>query len=176
LRDALAYAVSKGAFVAIAMGNSHEKGDPVEYPAAYAADIDGVMSVGSVGPSLARAYYSSTGSHIEISAPGGNDREGGLSGMIWQGTILQSDSDPETVIFPRFDRYAETPFEGTSMAAPHVAGIAALIASQGVTAPAAIESLIKKTARDLGTPGRDSDYGYGLIQPRAALFGFGVAR
>jgi subtilisin family serine protease len=62
------------------------------------------------------------------------------------------------------------------MAAPHVAGVAALIASQGVTAPAAIEALIKKTARDLGAAGRDTEYGFGLIQPRAALFGFGVAR
>jgi serine protease len=67
------------------------------------------------------------------------------------------------------------------MAAPHVAGIAALIMSQGVTNPAAVEALIKKTARPLGaeaagTPGRNQEYGYGLIQPRAALRGFGVAK
>ena len=68
------------------------------------------------------------------------------------------------------------------MATPHVAGIAALIMSQGVTSPAAVEALIKKTARDLGTPcqhaQQDSEYpGSGLIQVRArALFGFGIAK
>jgi Subtilase family. len=51
LRDALKYAVSKGAFVSIAMGNDYEEGNPVDYPAAYAAELDGVMSVGALGPS-----------------------------------------------------------------------------------------------------------------------------
>jgi len=181
LRDALRYAAGKGAFVAIAMGNEYEDGNPVDYPAAYAAELDGVMSVGALGPSLTRAFYSNTGAHLEISAPGGNDREGGADGMIWQATIFRSDSNPATVMSPRFDRYAESPYEGTSMAAPHVAGVAGLIMSQGVANPAAIEALIKKTARPLGTPdartpGRNQDYGYGLIQPRAALRGYGVAQ
>ena len=181
LRDALNYAVGKGAFIAIAMGNEYEDGNPTEYPAAYAAEIDGVMSVGAVGPSLKRAYYSSTGPHIEISAPGGNDREGGATAMIWQATILRADSSPVTVLSPRFDRYAESAFEGTSMASPHVAGVAALIMSQGVTSPAVVEALITKTALPLGapdadTPGRNREYGYGLVQPRAALRGFGLAK
>ena len=134
------------------------------------------MSVGAVGPSLNRTFYSNTGSYIEIAAPGGNDREGGPSGMIWQASIFGPDSEAATVLFPRFDRYAETPEEGTSMAAPHVAGVAALLISQGVTKPAAVEALLKGTARDLGSPGRDSEYGYGLIQPRLALLGFGFGR
>jgi len=181
LHDALKYAVSKGAFVSIAMGNEYEDGNPVEYPAAYAAEIDGVMSVGAVGPSLTRAFYSSTGPHIEIAAPGGSDREGGASGLIWQSTILRADSTPGSVMSPRFDRYAEAGYEGTSMAAPHVSGIAALIISQGVTNPAAVEILIKRTARFLGvpdpaTPARNQAYGYGLIQPRVALRGSGLAQ
>jgi serine protease len=181
LRDAMKYAVSKGAFISIAMGNEYEEGNPVDYPAAYAAEIDGVMSVGALGPSLTRAFYSNTGPHLEISAPGGSDREGGASGLIWQSTILRADSNPESVISPRFDRYAESGYEGTSMAAPHVAGIAALIISQGVTNPAAVETVIKKTARFLGapnpaTPGRNQAYGYGLIQPRVALRGSGLAQ
>jgi serine protease len=181
LRDALKYAVSKGAFVSIAIGNDYEDGNPVDYPAAYAAELDGVMSVGALGPSLTRAFYSNTGPHLEISAPGGSDREGGASGLIWQSTILRADSMPGSVMSPRFDRYAESGFEGTSMAAPHVAGIAALIISQGVTNPAAVETVIKKTARFLGvpnpaTPGRNQAYGYGLIQPRVALRGSGLAQ
>jgi serine protease len=181
LRDAMSYAVGKGAFVAIAMGNEFEDGNPVSYPAAYALELDGAMSVGAVGPSLERAFYSNTGPHLEISAPGGNDREGGASGLIWQATILRADSNPVKVVAPRFDRYAESGFEGTSMATPHVSGIAALIISHGVTNPAAVEALIKKTARFLGTPdaaapARNQTYGYGLIQPRTALRGFGLAQ
>ena len=55
-----------------------------------------------------------------------------------------------------------------------MASVAALASS--ALSPDAIEALIKKTARDLGAAGRDTEYGFGLIQPRAALFGFGVAR
>jgi subtilisin family serine protease len=113
---------------------------------------------------------------VEIAAPGGNVRDGGSSGEIWQTSLFAPDSNAATVIFPRFDRYAETPLQGTSMASPHVAGEAALLVSQGITSPSIIEALIKKTARDLGPAGRDDEYGYGLIQPRAALFGFGIAR
>jgi serine protease len=179
LRDALAYAVGKGAFVAIAMGNSFEDGNPTEYPAAYAG-MDGVVAVGAVGPSLKRSYYSSTGSHIEIAAPGGDDSEGGSRGMIWQSTISRNDAIPATSTAPRFDRYVEAAYEGTSMATPHVAGVAALLISQGVTKPAAIESVLKQTARPLGAaqglPPRNDEYGYGLVQPRAALLGTGVAK
>jgi serine protease len=181
LKDALSYAVGKGAFVAISMGNAYDEGNPVEYPAAYAKDIPGVMSVGAVGRSLARAYYSSTGPHLEIAAPGGDFEDGGGSGLIWQATITPTDSDPAHIVLPRFDRYAEVAYQGTSMASPHVAGVAALLSSQGIDDPAAIEAVIKGTARFLGTadpatPGRNQEYGYGLVQPRAALRGLGVAR
>jgi subtilisin family serine protease len=77
---------------------------------------------------------------------------------------------------PRFDRYDLIGYQGTSMASPHVAGLAALLMSQGVTDPAAIEALIKQTAKDLGQPGRDDLFGFGLIQPRAALFGRGIIK
>jgi serine protease len=176
VRDALTYAVGKGVFIAVSAGNSHENGNLAEYPAVDAAAIDGVMSVGAVGQSLTRAYYSTSGSQVEIAAPGGNSRDGGPLGLIWQTTIFGPDFDTASVIFPRFDRYSETAYQGTSMASPHVAGTAALIMSQGITNPAIIEALIKRTARDLGPPGRDDEYGYGLIQPRAALFGFGIAK
>ncbi len=62
------------------------------------------------------------------------------------------------------------------MAAPHVTALAALLYSQGITRPAAIEAAIKRFAQDLGAPGRDDEYGAGLIDARATLRGLGAAR
>jgi serine protease len=64
-------------------------------------------------------------------------------------------------------------FSGTSMAAPHVAGLAALIVASKRLGPrprpAAVEGHIERTARDLGAPGWDVHYGHGLIDAAAAL-------
>lgn len=176
VREALLYAVQRGAFITASVGNEYEEGNPVSYPAAYAPEIDGVMSVAAVGRNRARAYYSNTGAHVEIAAPGGDFRSGSTSGLVFQATLDPRDSDPATVVVPRFDRYVILGQQGTSMAAPHVAGVAALLYSQGITSPAAIEAAIKRFAVDLGPEGKDDEFGYGLIDARAALRGLGVAR
>lgn len=176
MREALRYATSRGAFVTTTMGNEFEEGNPTEYPAAYASEIDGAMSVGAVGPTSRRAFYSNTGAHIEIVAPGGDVRVGGTSALIAQHGLDARDFDGATVVLPRFDRYVGVLNQGTSMAAPHVAGLAALLYSQGITNPAAIEAAIKQFATDLGPAGHDNEYGYGLIDARATLRGLGIAR
>jgi serine protease len=172
---AINYAVGRGVFIAIAGGNEFEDGNPVEYPAALAANIDGVMSVGAVGRTLQRSFYSNSGSYIEIVAPGGDTRASGLSGAIYQQTIDVA-FFRTNLLRPRFDQFTEAPFQGTSMATPHVAALAALLMTQGITNPAAVEAAIKQFAKDLGASGRDNDYGFGLIQPTATLRGLGLAR
>lgn len=174
--DALNYVTSRGVFVAMAAGNEFEIGNPRTYPASYAMTVRGAMAVGAIGSTSQRAYYSTTGDFVEIAAPGGDFRAAGFSGVIYQYGINFDDYDPEVIIFPRFDRYTDIPYQGTSMASPHVAGVAALLMSQGVTLPAAVEALIAVTAKDLGASGRDNDFGAGLVQPRTALRGFGVVR
>ncbi len=173
IRAALDYAVDKGVFISMSMGNRFEKGNDIGYPAYYGQQFLGAMAVAAVGRSLKKAYYSSTGDYAEIAAPGGDARDGGSGGVIWQSTLRQADVSPFLLI-PRFDRYESSGFQGTSMAAPHVAGLAALLMSQGVTSPGSVESIIVQTAKDLGDPGKDDEFGNGLIQPRNALFGRGI--
>jgi serine protease len=174
LLDALTYAVSRGVFIAIAAGNEHDEGNPPAYPARYAEAIEGVMAVGAVGRTSARASYSNTGSYIEIAAPGGDSRTDGSTGLVFQASLLESDFDPLRLRRPRFDRYAETGMQGTSMATPHVAGVAALLVAHGVTQPDAIERAIRRFARDLGRTGRDDEFGHGLLDVPATLLGNGV--
>ena len=177
LQNALIYAAGKGAFVSISMGNDFTKGNPTTYPAFYAASIEGVMSVAAVGPNAIHASYSNTGSYCEIAAPGG-DVNGSRTdlGEVWQSTIVFTDH-PMFQSTARFDRYNKDGYTGTSMAAPHVAGLAALLMSQAPTLTGAqVERIIRTSAKDIGTAGKDDTFGYGLIQPRRALFGYGPLR
>jgi serine protease len=181
VQEAISYAVSRGAFVVVAAGNEFEIGNPLERLAEFAPQINGMVAVGAVGRNRLRAFYSSTGAYVELAAPGGNMRSGGSEGGILQQTFDMALT--ETYLgsvaqyrAPRFDAFTYQFFQGTSMAAPHVSGFAALLIQQGITSPAAIEAIMKRYATDLGAAGRDNEYGFGLINPRASLRGLGLAK
>ena len=181
IRDAINYAVGKGVFVAVAAGNTRDTDNAPNRIAELAPSIDGMVAVGAVGRTLNLAYYSTTGSFVEISAPGGDQRAGGTTAGIVQQTIdddvLETYNRPPSQYGPpRADSFAYEFFQGTSMATPHVAGFAALLMQQGITSPAAIEAAMKKFATDKGAAGRDDQFGYGLINPRATLRGLGLSR
>ncbi|MGD8560919.1 MAG: S8 family serine peptidase [Desulfarculaceae bacterium] len=161
LSQACLNAYYSGVLVVAAAGNS---GSPfLDNPAAY----PGVLAVGAVDMRKNLAYYSNY-SYYMILAPGGDtrydrNRDGYIDGILQQSI------------------YGDFWFEqGTSMAAPHVTGTAALILSEaydlGLAIPARgsdrvdwLAGVIGVTAEDLGSYGPDSVYGFGLVRADWAL-------
>jgi serine protease len=152
MREAIDYAHEKGVTIVAAAGNARRS--TPEYPARYPH----VIAVSALGLDGQKATYSNYGPGIDLAAPGGSisgsrDRSGG---------ILQNTINPST---------GESVFEyfqGTSMASPHVAGVAALIQSLGVTKPDKIEAILKKSA----TSAKDdvqNFYGAGKLNAEAAV-------
>ncbi|MCA2214157.1 S8 family serine peptidase [Jidongwangia harbinensis] len=139
--NAIGYARSKGVVVVAAAGNYRASGSPTLWPAADA----GVVAVASTDENDAYSSFSNRGSYVDVAAPGSS--------------ILS------TVPSAGYAYY-----NGTSMAAPHVAAAAALVAAYrpGLT-PDQVELALTGTATDLGAAGRDSDFGHGRINPAAAL-------
>ena len=166
---ALRYARRKGALVVGASGN--DQSTSIAYP----ARADDVVSVGATTEHGCLARYSNTGPLLDLVAPGGG-RDARLPGdpNCHSGRYSYG-RDIVQMTFTSSVRSFGLPggFEGTSMAAPHVSGVAALVIASGVLgrdpSPAAIETRLKATARDLGTtPGRDELYGAGLVDAAAA--------
>jgi serine protease len=186
VEDAVRYAVGKGAFIAIAGGNEFEEGNPAETFAQIASRIQGAVAVAAVDKAHNRAFYSSSGTWIELAAPGGSFRGFSNEGGILQQTLALDLVETFTMpvnrfTAPRFDAVAYYFFTGTSQAVPHVSGVAAMLVQQGYATPAAIESALEKFAIDPQTRNRrngtrDNDFGYGEIDARATLRGMGVAK
>jgi serine protease len=174
MRLALERAEDAGVTVVAAAGNDGISG--ISFPAAY----PDVIAVGALDGRKRRAPYSNFGPELDVMAPGGDfDRDETGPGDRPDGFpdgILQQTFDPDLADAGRFDDFAYWYFEGTSMATPHVAAVACLLYRQGIRDPAAIRAAIFQSAEDLGSPGRDNSFGFGLIRPVGALSGNGLIR
>jgi subtilisin family serine protease len=145
---AIQRAVDAGIVVVAAAGN-----DTV--PICEQPKIRGeILCVGAVDKRGMRSFFSS-GDSAAVMAPGG-------SAMPVSGEDVLS-----TVPGSKYEEMA-----GTSQAAPHVAGVAALVVSRGVRGPAAV-ARVRATARDAGMPGADPVYGVGIVDAKAAVEGLG---
>jgi serine protease len=169
--DALDFAHRKGVLVVGAAGNGSR--ETVRRPVAYPARATAVLSVGATTEHGCLAEYSNGGPSLDLVAPGGGkdavlDADPNcLAPAPPGGDIVQMTFEPRT---GRFGLPAG--YTGTSMAAPHVSGVAAMVIASGVLGPSptpdAIEARLKGTARDLGAPGPDDVYGAGLLNAAAA--------
>lgn len=158
LEKAVKYAHDKGVVVVCAAGN--DGSGRVSYPAAY----PGAVAVAATQFDEATTFYSNWGKEIDVAAPGGNtqvDQNGdGMPDGVLQNTIVVGD--------PTKDGYFG--FMGTSMASPHVAGVAALVVGAGVTNPDEVEKILKDSARAPKSKKLDhARYGAGIIDARAAI-------
>jgi len=155
VEDACAYAYENGVTVLAATGNDGYT-DYIGYPAALPTTI----AVGSVDAQREVAFYSNQGKQIDLVAPGG-DTGADTNGDGMQDGVLQ-----ET---PLHGEWGYRFLQGTSMATPHAAGVAALVHANGVHDPDEIRQILASTADDLGSKGWDSVYGHGMVNPVAAL-------
>ena len=153
LKEAIDYAIKQGVTVVAAAGNNGTT--PILYPARYSE----VISVGAIGPTSRRAYYSNYGPNLDLVAPGGDD-----SVFPFPNTILSTAG-----YMGQSQKHQYTWAQGTSMATPHVSGLIALLYSVGINDPLYIQELLKSTADDLGQPGPDQEYGAGLVNINRAL-------
>jgi serine protease len=153
---ALDYAYANRVTVVCASGNDGSRRN-VGYPASYTTTI----AVGATDYLNNVTRYSNKGSGLDIVAPGG-DTSVDRNGDGYVDGVLQ-----ETYINGSWGYYF---FQGTSMASPHVAAVAAMLYATGVaTTPDAVYTALTSTALDLGDVGYDSTSGWGLVQAYNAL-------
>lgn len=150
-QDAISAARAQGVVVVAAAGNSNSA--QPSYPAAY----DGVTSVAAVDAGKVRAAYSNYGPTVDVAAPGGG------SSLVW--STLGSDAGQGIASI-----YGGS--AGTSMAAPHVSGVVALMKSvHDALTPAQFDCLLPggQITEDLGDAGRADLFGHGLIRADQAI-------
>ena len=148
-QSAINGARSRGSVVVVAAGN-----DNMNVSNASPANCSGVIAVAATGKTGGRASYSNYGTLVDVAAPGGDGSYSVIS-------TLNSGTNA-----PGSDNYAG--YQGTSMATPHVAGVAALMfAAKPGLSPDQVESMLKSTARAF--PATCSGCGTGIVDATAAV-------
>jgi serine protease len=164
LGDALAYAHAKGRLIVVGTGNDGAS------TLAYPASDPNVLAVAATTETGCLAAYSNHGAGVGLVAPGGGpdanvaDDEHCRPG--WSGPAVYQTTRGAGGGFELIG------YTGTSMAAPHVSAVAALVIASGVLgahpAPSTVERHLELTARDLGATGYDTVYGWGLVDAASA--------
>jgi len=165
LGAALEYAYAAGVTVVAAAGND---AGIVTCPAAYPT----VIAVGATRFDGTSSYYSNRGATIDVVAPGGDDTVDQNGDGFYDGALQETYCyDWLTLLFlGEYDQFCNVFYVGTSMASPHVAGIAALLlgANPALT-PDDVRSIVESTARDRGASGWDTTYGWGAVDAAGTL-------
>jgi lantibiotic leader peptide-processing serine protease len=168
----LRYARSRGATIIVSAGNEAQDLDAKQTFKVFCG-MQNVVCVSATGPTSqgsvagpwqnidAPAGYSNFGhTAIEVAAPGGNGT-----------SLVFGPCSTTSLVFPACQSaFFALGLQGTSQAAPHVSGTAALIlAKEGSMSPSSLKSALGRTADDLGKAGRDDRYGRGRINVQRAL-------
>lgn len=157
MTDAINYAHRKGVTVIAAAGNNGWS-----LPSFPAANPH-VLAVSATQYDRTTTFYSNHGPYIDLAAPGGNTRvdqndDGRPDGIMQETLAVKDPSKHEFALYM-----------GTSMASPHVAGVAALIHSQGITRPERIESILFESASKNVPSYTQNAYGAGIVDAGAAI-------
>ena len=152
-QSAINSAVGRGSVVIVAAGNSN-----TNVSGFNPANCANVVAVAATNRSGGRSYYSNYGALIDVAAPGGELTQTTSNNGIWS-TLNAGTTTPGA------ESYAF--YQGTSMAAPHVAGVAALILSKGAKTPAEIETLLKANTRPF--PATCTTCGTGIVDANKVL-------
>ncbi len=146
LSEAIDYAYDKDVVIVAAAGNANQNS------AAYPARYPHVIAVSALDAAGNKTNYSNYGAGVDISAPGGSQAGG----------ILQNTIKPGT------NEAAFVENQGTSMAAPHVAGVAALVKSAGVEKPDEVAKILKQSVRKVHQDPQNY-YGVGQLDAGEAV-------
>ncbi|MBL0385939.1 S8 family serine peptidase [Tumebacillus sp. ITR2] len=139
MQDAINYAYSKGCLIVAAAGNDNSSA--LHYPGAD----EHVLCVMATTETNTKATFSNYGSYVDIAAPGTN-----IYATTYDGAYGYK--------------------QGTSMASPNVAGVAALVWNYRPTLTNfQLERVLESSALDLGTAGKDTTFGYGLVNAFSAM-------